>query len=84
MTQLTSLSKWISGCYVDHAVENTFLVAQPATGCTDKSRATVVGSVQTVAAIANDESLQVRVRKAHPPEGRSSRHPSERCQNAIC
>ena len=23
------MSKWISGCYVDHAVENTFLVAQP-------------------------------------------------------
>ena len=46
-----------------------------ATGCTYKSRGIVVGSVQTVAAIANDESLQVRVRKAHPPEGRSSRHP---------
>ena len=45
-----------------------------ATGCTYKSRGMVVGSVQTVAAIANDESLQVRVRKAHPPEGRSSRH----------
>ena len=29
-----------------------------------------------MAAIAIDESLQVRVRKAHPPEGRSSRHPS--------
>ena len=47
-----------------------------ATGCTDKSRGIVVGSVQVVAAIANDESLQVRVRKAHPPEGRSSLHPS--------
>ena len=33
-------------------------------------------SVQTVAAMANDESLQVRVRKSHPREGRSSRHPS--------
>ena len=31
---------------------------------------------QSVAAIANDESLQVRVRKSHPPGGRSSRHPS--------
>ena len=30
-----------------------------ATGCTDKSRGIVVGSVQAVAAIANDESLQV-------------------------
>ena len=47
-----------------------------ATGCTYKSRGVVVGSVQTVAAIAYDESLQVRVRKSHPPEGRSSWHPS--------
>ena len=47
-----------------------------ATGCTYKSRGIVVGSVQAVAAIANDESLHVRVRKAHPPEGRSSLHPS--------
>ena len=47
-----------------------------ATGCTYKSRGIVVGRVQAVAAIANDESLQVRVRKAHPPEGRSSLHPS--------
>ena len=47
-----------------------------ATGCTYKSRGIVVGSVQTVAAIANDESLQVRVRKSHPLEGRSSRRPS--------
>ena len=36
-----------------------------ATGCTHKSRGIIVGSVQAVAAIANDESLQVRVRKAH-------------------
>ena len=34
------------------------------------------GSVQAVAAIANDESLLVRVRKAFPPEGRPSLHPS--------
>ena len=27
--QVISISKWISGCYEDHAVENTFLVAQP-------------------------------------------------------
>ena len=37
-----------------------------ATGCTYKSRGTVVGGVQTLAAIANEESLQVRVRKSHP------------------
>ena len=48
----------------------------PSTDCTYKSRGILVGGVQTVAAIANDESLQVRVRKAHPPEGRSSQHPS--------
>ena len=39
------------------------------TGCTYKSRGILVGGAQTVAAIANDESLQVRVRKAHPPKG---------------
>ena len=35
----------------------------------------MVGGVQAVAAKANNESLQVRVRKAHPPKG-SSQHPS--------
>ena len=45
-----------------------------ATDCTYKSRGIIVG-VQTMAAIANDESLQLRVRKAHLPEGRSSWHP---------
>ena len=29
LMQVISISKWISGCYADHAVENTFLVAQP-------------------------------------------------------
>ena len=29
LTHVKSLSKWISGCYADYAVENTFLVAQP-------------------------------------------------------
>ena len=53
----------------------TFLVAQPMQLVAHTRRGMVVGSVQTVAAIANDESLQVRVRKAHPAEGRSSRHP---------
>ena len=28
-TPVVSMSKWISGCYVDFAVEKTFLVAQP-------------------------------------------------------
>ena len=59
-----------------HAVEKTFLVAQPATGCTDKSRGMLPGGDQTVAAIANDESLQERMRRAHLPEGRSTPHPS--------
>ena len=36
----------------------------------------VVDGVQAVAAIANDESLHVRVRQAYPPEGRSSQHSS--------
>ena len=29
LTQVGSLSKWIRGCYADHAVENSFLAAQP-------------------------------------------------------
>ena len=29
LMQVMSISKWINGCYADHAVENTFLVAQP-------------------------------------------------------
>ena len=29
LTQVRSLSKWIRGCYAEHAVENSFLVAQP-------------------------------------------------------
>ena len=29
LTQVIFTSKWISGCYADHAVENTFLAAQP-------------------------------------------------------
>ena len=55
------------------------------TGCTYKSRGIVVSSVQTVAAIANDESLQVRVRKAHPPlrEVISAPFGAQRCQNRV-
>ena len=45
-----------------------------ATGCTYKSRGMLPVGDHTVAAIANDESLQVRVRKAFPPEGRSTQH----------
>ena len=52
-----------------HAVEKTFLVsATHATGCTCKSRGMLPGGDQTVAATANDESLQVRVRESHPPK----------------
>ena len=75
-TPVVSMSKWISGCYASCRGKNLSCSTTHATGCTYKSRGIVVGSVQTVAAIPNDESLQVRVRKAHPPEGRSSRHPS--------
>ena len=55
------------------------------TGCTYKSGGIVVGSVQTVAAIANDESLQVRVQKAHPPrrEVISAPFGTQRCQNGV-
>ena len=55
------------------------------TGRTYKSRGIVVGSVQTVAAIASDESLQVRVRKAHSPgrEVISAPFGTQRCQNGC-
>ena len=62
-----------------HAVEkNLSCSTTHSTGCTYKSRGILVGGAQTVAAIANDESLQVRVRKAHPPKGghlSTLRHP---------
>ena len=74
-TPVVSMSKWISGCYASCRGKN-LSCSTHSTGCTYKSRGILVGSVQTVAAIANDESLQVRARKAHPPEGRSSQHPS--------
>ena len=55
------------------------------TGCTYKYRGIVVGSVQTVAAIANGENLQVRVRKAHPPRREVSTAPfgTQRCQIGV-
>ena len=73
---VVSMSKWISGCYASCSGKNLSCSTTHSTGCTYKSRGILVGGAQTVAAIANDESLQVRVRKAHPPEGRSSLHPS--------
>ena len=45
------------------------------TDCTYKSRGTLIG-VGEEAVIPNDESLQIRVRQAHPPEGRPTQHPS--------
>ena len=77
-TSVVSMSKWISGCYASRRGKNLSCSTTHSTDCTYKSRGILVGGVQTVAAIANDESLQVRVRKAHPPEGRSSQHPSAR------
>ena len=75
-TPVASMSKWISGSYASCRGKNLSCSTTHSTGCTYKSRGILVGGAQTVAAIANDESLQVRVRKAHPPEGRSSQHPS--------
>ena len=60
------MSKWISGCYASCRGKNLSCSTTHSTGCAYKSRGILVGSVQTVAAIANDECLQVRVRKAHP------------------
>ena len=73
---VVSMSRWISGCYASCRGKNLSCGTTHSTDCTYKSRGILVGDVQTVAAIANDESLQVRVRKVHPPEGRSSQHPS--------
>ena len=75
-TPVASMPKWISGSYASCRGKNLSCSTTHSTGCTYKSRGMLVGGVQTVVAIANDESLQVRVRKAHPPEGRSSQHPS--------
>ena len=43
------------------------------------------GGDQTVAAIANDESLQVRVRKGTPPRREVNTAPfgTQRCQNGV-
>ena len=60
---------------MQHAVEKTFLVAQPVQLVALASRGMLPSGDQSVAATANDESLQVRVRKGTPPEGRSSQHP---------
>ena len=51
-------------------------------GCTYKSRGMFPGGDQLVAAIANDESLQVRVRKGTPPrrEVNSAPFGTQRCQ----
>ena len=75
-TPVASMSKWSSGSYAACRGKNLSCSTTHSTGCTYKSRGMLAGSVQTMAAIANDESLQVRVRKAHPPEGRSAQHPS--------
>ena len=53
---------------MQHAVEKTFLVTTRTTGCTYKSSGMLPSGDQSVAAIANDESLQVRVRKGTPPQ----------------
>ena len=69
-----------------HAVEkNLSCSTTHATGCTYKSRGMLPGGDQTVAAIANDESLQVRARKGTPPrrEVNSAPFGTQRCQNEV-
>ena len=73
---VASMSKWSSGSYAACRGKNLSCSTTHATDCTYKSRGMLPGGNQTVAAKANDESLQVRVRKSHPPEGRSTQHPS--------
>ena len=75
-TPFAFMSNWSSNSYAACRGKNLSRSTTHATGCTDKSRGMSPGGDQTVAAIANDESLQVRVRKGTPPEGRSTQHPS--------
>ena len=74
-TPVASMSKWISGCYASCRGKNLSCGTTHSTDCTYKSRGILVGVVEE-AVIANDESLQIRVRQAYPPEGRSTQHPS--------
>ena len=53
-----------------HAVEKTTLVALTSLEACRQA------AVKWWRPWQNDESLQVRVRKAHPPEGRATQHPS--------
>ena len=66
-TPIASMSKWSSSSYAACRGKNLSCSTTHATGCTDKSRGMSPVGDQTVAAVANDESLQVRVRKGTPP-----------------
>ena len=60
-TSVASMSKWSSAAML-HALEKTFLGTTRATGCTCKFSAMLPSGDQLVAAIANDESLEVSER----------------------
>ena len=73
--QMDFTSQWISGCYADHAVENTFLVAQPMNWLHTQVKRHSSWQCSDSGGHSKRESLLVRVRR-HTPKGRSSRHPS--------
>ena len=77
--------KWSSGSYAACRGKNLSCSTTHATGCTYKSRGMLPGGDQTAAAIANDESLQVRVRQGTPPrrEVNSAPFGTQRCQNEV-
>ena len=84
-TPIASMSNWSSSSYAARRGKNLSCSTTHATGCTDKSRGMSPGGDQTVAAIANDESLEVRVRNGTPPrrEVNSAPFGTQRCQNGV-
>ena len=84
-TPVVSMSKWSSCGQAACRGKNLSCSTTHATDCTYKSRGMLPGSDQTEAAIANDESLQVRVRRGSPPrrEVNSAPFGTRRCQNGV-
>ena len=82
---LAMLQRWLQSCRPgvtksraairgkDHACSTTH-----STGGAYKASRMLPDNSQTVAAIPSEESLQLRVNKSQPPEGRQTQHPSAR------
>ena len=84
------MSKWISGCYADQAVEKAFLVAQPIQLVAHhKSSGILVGRCSDSGGHSERRKPAGKGAKGIPPEGpegRSSQAPfgTRRCQNGVC